>query len=96
VAQRILAVTDKSIAWLADASHRDEAVEILVKNAHSTREDAQASYDFLRHIEYFEPDSKISRAKLENVMVADKSVGNLSQAFSIDRLAMPGITTLVD
>ena len=36
------------------------------------------------------------RAKLENVMAADKSVGNLSQAFSIDRLVMPGITTLVD
>jgi NitT/TauT family transport system substrate-binding protein len=94
--KRILAVTDKSIAWFNDPSHRDEAIDILVKSAHSSREDAQASYDFIRHIEYFEPDSKLSRAKLQNIMAADKSVGNLSQAFGIDRLVMPGITMLTD
>jgi hypothetical protein len=29
-AKRILASTDKSIAWLADLSHRAEAIELLV------------------------------------------------------------------
>ena len=55
VAKRILAATDKSIAWLADPSHRDEAIELLVKVARSSIEDAEASYDYLRRIEYFEP-----------------------------------------
>jgi ABC-type nitrate/sulfonate/bicarbonate transport system substrate-binding protein len=96
LAQRILAVTDKSIAWFADTSHRDEAIDILVKNAHSSPQDAQASYDFLHRIEYFEPSSKMSRAKLQNVIGAEKSSGNLSAAFTIDRLGMPGLTTLTD
>ena len=32
-AKRVLAATDKSVAWLADPSHREEAVELLVKVA---------------------------------------------------------------
>jgi len=36
-AKRILAATDKSIAWLADPSHRGEAIELLVKVARSAR-----------------------------------------------------------
>ena len=32
-AKRVLAATDKSIAWLADPAHRDEAIELLVKVA---------------------------------------------------------------
>ena len=51
-AKRILAATDKSIAWLADPAHRGEAIELLVKVARSSKEDADASYDYLRRIEY--------------------------------------------
>ena len=54
-AKRVLAATDKSIAWLADPRNRGEAVELLVKVARSSKEDAEASYDYLRRIEYFEP-----------------------------------------
>ena len=67
-AKRVLAATDKSVAWLADPSHRGEAVELLVKVARSSKEDAEASYDYLRRIEYFEPSSKVSRAKLRNLV----------------------------
>src|SRR4029079_4738373 len=58
-AKRILAATDKSIAWLADPSHRGEAIELLVKVARSSKDDADASYDYLRRIDYFEPTSKV-------------------------------------
>ena len=51
-AKRLLAATDKSIAWLADAAHRDEAIELLVRSPHATKEDAEASYDLLRRIDY--------------------------------------------
>ena len=54
-AKRVLAATDKSVAWLADPSHRDEAVELLVRVGKPTKEDAEASYDYLKRIEYFEP-----------------------------------------
>src|SRR5580698_5442836 len=41
-AKRLLAATDKSIAWLADESHRAEAIELLVNAAHARKEDADA------------------------------------------------------
>ena len=41
VVKRILAATDKSVAWLADTSHRAEAIELLVRVARSRKEDAE-------------------------------------------------------
>ena len=96
VAKRILAATDKSIAWLADPSHRDEAIELLVKVARSSKEDAEASYDYLRRIEYFEPSSKVSRMKLRNLVAMEQRAGTVNPAFAIDRLVMPGLTELTD
>ena len=95
-AKRVLAATDKSIAWLADPAHRGEAVELLVKVARSSKEDAEASYDYLRRIEYFEPSSKISRAKLRNLVEMEQSAGTVDAALTVDRLAMPGLTELTD
>jgi NitT/TauT family transport system substrate-binding protein len=95
-AKRVLAATDKSVAWLADPSHREEAVELLVKVARSSKEDAEASYDYLKRIEYFEPGSKISRQKLRNLVAMEQSAGTVVPGFDIDRLAMPGLTELVD
>jgi ABC-type nitrate/sulfonate/bicarbonate transport system substrate-binding protein len=95
-AKRVLAATDKSVAWLADPSHREEAVELLVKVARSSKEDAEASYDYLKRIEYFEPSSKISRKKLRNLVAMEQSAGTVVPGFDIDRLAMPGLTELVD
>ena len=96
VAKRILAATDKSIAWLADKANRAEAIELLVKHARSRREDAEASYDYLVRIKYFEPSSKVSRAKLRNLIETEKTNGNVGAALTIDRLVMPGVTELTD
>ena len=96
VAKRILAATDQSVAWLADPSHRDEAIELLVKVARSSKDDADASYDYLRRIQYFEPTSKVSRTKLRNLVAMEQRAGTVDAAFSIDRLTMPGLTELTD
>ena len=40
LAKRILAATDKSIAWLADTSHRDEALKLLIERARASPGDA--------------------------------------------------------
>jgi ABC-type nitrate/sulfonate/bicarbonate transport system substrate-binding protein len=95
-AKRVLIATDKSVAWLADPAHRAEAVELLVRVAKSTKEDAEASYDFLHRIGYFEPSSKISRKSLQNVIDAEKASGNIDKAFALDRLVLPGVTELTD
>jgi NitT/TauT family transport system substrate-binding protein len=96
VVKRILAATDKSIAWLTDRSHRDEAIELLVKVAGSSKADADATYDFFNRIQHFEPSSRISRAKLRNLVDMEKRDGRIDQAFNIDRLVMPGVTELTD
>jgi NitT/TauT family transport system substrate-binding protein len=96
VAKRILAATDKSIAWFADASRRGEAIDLLVKVGRATPEDAEASYEYLRRIAYFEPSSKVSRAKLQNLIEVEKRAGNVDATLTIDRLVMPGLTELTD
>jgi NitT/TauT family transport system substrate-binding protein len=96
VARRILAATDKSIAWLADAAHRDEAIDLLVKAGKGSREDAEASYEYLRRMSYFEPSSKVSRAKLNNLIEVERRSGNVGPALTVDRLIMPDLTELTD
>jgi len=96
VAKRILAATDKSIAWLADKANRAEAVELLVKHARSSKDDAEASYDYLLRIQYFEPSSKVSRAKLRNLIDTERTHGNVGAALTIERLVLPGLTELTD
>jgi hypothetical protein len=95
LAKRLLTVTDKSIAWLADASHRGEAIDLPVEVAHASRNGAEASYDFLRRIEYFEPSSKVSRTKLRNLIEVETGAGSVEPALAID-LVMPGVTELTD
>jgi len=94
--KRMLAVTDASIAWLADPAHRDEAVDLLVKAGRADPEDSAASYDLLRRSGYFELTSKVSRAKLQNLIAEERRAGNIGEALTVDRLVMPGITELTD
>jgi ABC-type nitrate/sulfonate/bicarbonate transport system substrate-binding protein len=95
-AKRILAATDKSIAWLADPANRQAAIELLVRAAKASKEDAEASYDYLRRMDYFEPTSKVSRAKLQNLIDVEKRAGSVNQALTVERLIMPGLTELTD
>jgi ABC-type nitrate/sulfonate/bicarbonate transport system substrate-binding protein len=94
--KRVLAATDASIAWLADAAHRQEAVDLLVAAAHAEPQDAAASYDLLQRSGYFEPTSKVSRAKLANLIAEERRAGNIGPSLTVDQLVMPGLTELAD
>ena len=83
VVKRVLAATDASIAWFADTAHRDEAVELLVQSAHSNKDDAAASYDLLRRTGYFEPTSKVSRLKLQNLINEERRAGNIGPTLTV-------------
>jgi NitT/TauT family transport system substrate-binding protein len=96
VAKRILAATDKSIAWLAEPGNRADAIRLLVERARATPGDAEASYDYLRRIDYFEPSSKVSRAKLRTLLEVERGAGNIGSNLTPDRLVMPGLTELTD
>jgi NitT/TauT family transport system substrate-binding protein len=96
LAKRLLTAMDKSMAWFADDSHRDEAIDLLVSAAHARKEDADASYDLLRRIDYFEPSSKVSRRKLQNLIDVERKLGTIDASLTPERLIMPGVTELVD
>ena len=84
---------------LPGSRHRHIAtklIELLVKVARSSEEDAEASYDYLRRIKYFEPSSKVSRTKLRNLVAMKQRAGTVNPAFAIDRLVMPSLTELTD
>jgi NitT/TauT family transport system substrate-binding protein len=94
--KRVLFATDRSIAWFEDASHRAEAIALLVNVAHAGDQDAQASYEYLRRINYFEPSSKVSRARLRNLIEMEQRAGNADPTLTVERLIMPGLTELRD
>jgi NitT/TauT family transport system substrate-binding protein len=94
--KRLLMATDKSVAWFADETHRGEAIDLLVSAAHARKEDADASYDLLRRIEYFEPTSNVSRKKLQNLIDVEREFGSVNASFTPDRLVLPGVTEMTD
>ena len=94
--KKILDAVDKSVAWLTDTAHREEAVDLLVKVAHASKKNAELSYDYLLRIKYFEPSSKISRKVLGNLTELEKHRGTIDQSFKIDRVVLPGVTQLTD
>jgi NitT/TauT family transport system substrate-binding protein len=94
--KRLLAATDAAIAWLADESHRAEAIDILVSAAHARPDDAAASYDLLRRIAYFEPVSQVSRRKLQNLIDAERALNMIDPSLTVEKLTMAGVTELVD
>jgi ABC-type nitrate/sulfonate/bicarbonate transport system substrate-binding protein len=94
--KRLLTATDKAIAWLADETHRGEAIDVLVDAAHARPDDTAASYDLLRRIQFFEPTSKVSRKKLQNLIDAERALGIVDAALTVDKLVLPGVTELVD
>jgi hypothetical protein len=93
---KMLGVIDKSVAWFDDPSHRDEAVDILAKEMHSAREPIERSYDYLRQIHYFAPNADVSRSRMQNLINAMKGLGDIKTDITPDKVAVPGLTHLVD
>lgn len=93
---KLLAVIDKSVAWFDDPANRAEAVDIMVKEMKSARAPVERSYDFLRKINYFSPTKDISRARMQNLINAMKSLGDIKTDITPDKIVVPGLTHLVD
>jgi NitT/TauT family transport system substrate-binding protein len=93
---RMLAVIDKSVAWFNDPSNREEAVDIMVQEMKSPRPPVERSYDYLRKINYFAPNNKISRSRMQNLINAMKALGDIKGDITPDRVVVPGLTQLVD
>lgn len=94
--EKVLAVYNRSIAWLYDPANRKEAAEILLKVSRLKREDVEKSYDFLLQGKYFEPSGRVSRKKLGDLIQALKSLGDLEGPAEVDRFVLAGVTQMAD
>jgi len=91
-AGKLITVYNDSMAWLYDPKNRDEAVEILMKVSKIKKDDVEKAYDFLIGGKYFEPTGKVSRSRLNKLVDALKTLGDIPQDFSVETLFLPGIT----
>ena len=71
-------------------------MKIVIPDDYQNLVDRLDCYDLLRRIAYFEPSSKVSRGKLQNLIDAQRALGNADAALTVDRLVMPGVTELTD
>jgi ABC-type nitrate/sulfonate/bicarbonate transport system substrate-binding protein len=94
--EKVLAVYNKSIAWLYDPQNRTEAVRMMVEVSKMQAADVERSYDFLLAGKLLEPTGKVSRAKLSALVGALQELGDLPPGFGIERLILPGVTQMSD
>lgn len=94
--EKFLGVYNKSIAWFADGSHRDEAVRMMEETSKLDQADVARAYDFLHDKNLFEPTGKVSKAKLATVVDALQELGDIPSGFPVERLLLPGITQVAE
>jgi ABC-type nitrate/sulfonate/bicarbonate transport system substrate-binding protein len=96
VLKRVLAAQTKGIEFLYDDRNRAEAVRILVAVSGLKAEDVEKSYDFFRKNDFFDRTGKISRAKIDALLDALVSLGDLPARGDAQRFLLPGVAQLSD
>ena len=94
--QKLLTAHNKSVAWFYDAKNRPEAVKMLLDVSGLKPDDVEKSYDFFFKGQYFEPTGKVSKAKLQALVNALESLGDLPAKYDINKLVLPGVTQMGD
>jgi len=92
----LVAVIDSAVAWFNEASHREEAIDILAREMRSKRDPVARSYDYLRAIDYFARDNTVSRTRLKNLIKEMTALGDVKDDIAPERIVMPGLARLVD
>jgi len=93
---RLIGVYNTSMAWLYDPNNRAEAVQILIRVSKIKQDDVERAYDFLIGGKYFEPTGKVSKGRLNKLVAALQSLGDLPKDFATERLFLPGVTQVAD
>jgi ABC-type nitrate/sulfonate/bicarbonate transport system substrate-binding protein len=93
--KRVLAAHANSTAWFEDDRNRAEAVKMMVDASKLKQDEVEKSYDFFRNGKFFEPTGKVSRKKMDALVDALVSLGDISK-IGVDRLILPGVTETTD
>jgi NitT/TauT family transport system substrate-binding protein len=96
VLKRVLAAQSKSTEYLYDPKNRAEVVDILVKVSKQKGEDVDKSYDFFNKNNFFDRSGKISRAKMNALIDALVTLGDVKASGNVERFLLPGVAQLSD
>ena len=86
---------DEGLKWLDDPANKEEAIAILVKSG-LPEDEVRQSYDFLRKIDFWAHDAKVSRSMLQNIIDSMRKIGDYDEAVDVNKLIIPGVTQVVD
>jgi NitT/TauT family transport system substrate-binding protein len=94
---RLLTVLEESSVWFNDLSHRDAAIDVLLKVMKSDQRDQVAkSYDYMRRLGYFEPEGLVSRRSIATIEAEMAAIGDSAENVPFDKLLLPGLTKVGD
>jgi ABC-type nitrate/sulfonate/bicarbonate transport system substrate-binding protein len=94
--RRLLDAHAKAVAWFEDERNRADAVKILMAVSGLKTGEVEKAYDFYRKGRFFEPTGRVSMARLNALIAALQSLGDLSPSFDVNRLLLPGVTEVAD
>jgi NitT/TauT family transport system substrate-binding protein len=96
VLARILSAHAKSVAWFYGAGNRREAVRLMVAASGLKPEDVEKSYDFFRNNAFFDRSGRISRTKMNALVAALRTLGDVQSPGNVERFVLPGVAELAD
>jgi NitT/TauT family transport system substrate-binding protein len=96
ILKRILAAHSKSVEWFYDDKNRDEAISVLTSISSLKPDDVTKSYDFFRKNNFFDRSGTISRKKMNALIDALTSLGDVQAKGNIERFVLPAVTQISD
>jgi NitT/TauT family transport system substrate-binding protein len=96
LAKRLLAALDESATWFYAPENRDALIKMGAGHFKIDEKEAAQSLDFLRKIQYFAPNSKVSRKGLDSLIQVMRESGDVSNPIKAQDLIMPGLTELTE
>jgi NitT/TauT family transport system substrate-binding protein len=84
----------KGIDWFYQDANCGEAVDILIKESGSSREDVEATYDYYKSLHIFDRKGLVEASTVGNLIKAMQGIGDLEGSLDVNRFIDPEITTL--
>lgn len=84
----------KGVDWFHQDANRTEAIDILVKESGSSREDVGMTYDYYRAQHIFDRKGLIETSTVGNLIKAMQEMGDLEGSLDVSRFIDPEITPL--
>jgi ABC-type nitrate/sulfonate/bicarbonate transport system substrate-binding protein len=89
-----LAAAAKGVDWFYRNENRAGAIDILVKESGSSREDIELTYDYYRRLRIFDHHGLIEASTIGNLIKAMHEMGDLEGSLDVRRFIDPDLTSL--